>query len=104
MRISRDIRTPASKRSHIGTASTVCEITSGAFEIPVATFLLVLSGITTVEALSAKRPYVFLGCFVVGMLVTPPDVISQTVLAVPMWLLFEAGVLISRLIRTSDQD
>ena len=75
-----------------------------AFEIPVATFLLVLSGITTVEALSAKRPYVFLGCFVVGMLVTPPDVISQTVLAVPMWLLFEAGVLISRLIRTSDQD
>ncbi|HBS43176.1 MAG TPA: twin-arginine translocase subunit TatC [Oceanospirillales bacterium] len=74
-----------------------------AFEIPVATFLLVLSGITTVASLSAKRPYVFLGCFVVGMLVTPPDVISQTVLAVPMWLLFEAGVLVSRLIRTSDE-
>ncbi len=73
-----------------------------AFEIPVATFLLVLSGITTVASLSAKRPYVFLGCFVVGMLVTPPDVISQTVLAVPMWLLFEAGILVSRLIRTSD--
>lgn len=75
-----------------------------AFEIPVATFLLVLSGITTVASLSAKRPYVFLGCFVVGMLVTPPDVISQTVLAVPMWLLFEAGILVSRLIRTSDAD
>ena len=75
-----------------------------AFEIPVATFLLVLSGITTVASLSAKRPYVFLGCFVVGMLVTPPDVISQTVLAVPMWLLFEAGILVSRLIRTSDTD
>lgn len=70
-----------------------------AFEIPVATFLMVLSGITTVEALSSKRPYIFLGCFVVGMLVTPPDVISQTILAVPMYMLFEAGVLASRLIK-----
>ncbi|MAE34994.1 MAG: twin-arginine translocase subunit TatC [Oceanospirillaceae bacterium] len=70
-----------------------------AFEIPVATFLMVLSGMTTVESLSGKRPYIFLGCFVVGMLVTPPDVISQTVLALPMYLLFEAGVLASRLIR-----
>ncbi|MBN57346.1 twin-arginine translocase subunit TatC [Thalassolituus sp. UBA3500] len=70
-----------------------------AFEIPVATFLMVLSGMTTVESLSGKRPYIFLGCFVVGMLVTPPDVISQTILALPMYLLFEAGVLASRLIR-----
>ncbi|MEC7545846.1 MAG: twin-arginine translocase subunit TatC [Thalassolituus sp.] len=70
-----------------------------AFEIPVATFLMVLSGITTVESLSSKRPYIFLGCFVVGMLVTPPDVISQTILAVPMYMLFEAGVLASRLIK-----
>ncbi|MDF1762982.1 MAG: twin-arginine translocase subunit TatC [Oleibacter sp.] len=74
-----------------------------AFEIPIATFLMVLSGITTVESLSSKRPYIFLGCFVVGMLVTPPDVISQTVLAVPMWLLFEVGVLASRLIRKSPE-
>ncbi|MBU2039431.1 MAG: twin-arginine translocase subunit TatC, partial [Gammaproteobacteria bacterium] len=70
-----------------------------AFEIPIATFLMVLSGITTVAALTEKRPYIFVGCFVVGMLVTPPDVISQTILAVPMWLLFEAGVLASRLIK-----
>lgn len=70
-----------------------------AFEIPIATFLMVLSGITTVQALCEKRPYVFLGCFVVGMLITPPDIISQTVLAVPMWMLFEVGVLASRLIK-----
>ncbi|MDK2779467.1 MAG: twin-arginine translocase subunit TatC [Pseudomonadota bacterium] len=76
-----------------------------AFEIPIATFLMVLSGITTVESLSGKRPYIFVGCFVVGMLVTPPDVISQTVLAVPMWLLFEAGILASRMIpRTTAEE
>lgn len=70
-----------------------------AFEIPIATFLMVLMGATTVESLSAKRPYIFLGCFVVGMFVTPPDVISQTILAVPMWMLFEVGVLFARLIK-----
>lgn len=70
-----------------------------AFEIPIATFLMVLMGATTVKSLTAKRPYIFLGCFVVGMLITPPDVISQTILAVPMWLLFEVGVLFSRLIK-----
>ena len=75
-----------------------------AFEIPVATFLMVLSGMTAVESLSGKRPYIFLGCFVVGMLVTPPDVISQTILALPMYLLFEAGVLASRLIRTQETE
>lgn len=74
-----------------------------AFEIPIATFLMVLMGMTTVESLSAKRPYIFLGCFVVGMLVTPPDVISQTILAVPMWLLFEVGVLFARLIKKDDE-
>jgi len=70
-----------------------------AFEIPIATFLLVLMGVTTVESLTSKRPYVFLGCFVVGMFVTPPDVISQTILAVPMWLLFEVGVIFARFIK-----
>ncbi|MBM95477.1 MAG: twin-arginine translocase subunit TatC [Oceanospirillaceae bacterium] len=70
-----------------------------AFEIPVATFLMVLSGITTVQSLSEKRPYIFLGCFVVGMLVTPPDVISQTILALPMYALFEGGVLAARMIK-----
>lgn len=70
-----------------------------AFEIPVATFLLVLTGATTVKALTAKRPYVVLGCFVIGMVLTPPDIISQTLLAGPMWILFEVGILFARLIR-----
>lgn len=70
-----------------------------AFEIPIATFLLVLTGVTNVQSLSEKRPYIFLGCFVVGMLVTPPDIFSQTILAIPMWLLFEAGVIAARLIK-----
>lgn len=67
-----------------------------AFEVPIATILLVATGLTTPEALVAKRPYVIVGAFVVGMLLTPPDVFSQTLLAVPMWLLFEAGILFSR--------
>ena len=56
---------------------------------------MVWSGITTVESLREKRPYVVVGCFVIGMLLTPPDIISQTLLAVPMWLLFEAGVFVA---------
>ncbi|MFC7369595.1 MULTISPECIES: twin-arginine translocase subunit TatC [Vreelandella] len=70
-----------------------------AFEIPIATFLLILSGTTTVESLSKKRPYIILGCFVVGMLLTPPDIISQSLLAVPMYLLYEVGLLFGRLVR-----
>ncbi|MDI5986337.1 twin-arginine translocase subunit TatC [Halomonas sp. M4R5S39] len=75
-----------------------------AFEIPIATFLLILSGATTVESLSQKRPYVILGCFVVGMLLTPPDVISQSLLAVPMYLLYEVGLLFGRLVRRKTHD
>ena len=67
-----------------------------AFEIPIATILLVSAGITTPEDLVSKRPYVIVGVFVVGMFLTPPDVISQTLLALPMWLLFELGILFSR--------
>ena len=66
-----------------------------AFEIPIAAMLLVWSGATTVENLKAKRPYVIVGCFVVGMLLTPPDIISQILLAFPMWLLFEFGIFFS---------
>lgn len=69
-----------------------------AFEIPIATFLMVLTGITDVESLKAKRAYVVVGCFVAGMLLTPPDVISQTLLALPMWALYEAGILFARFI------
>jgi len=70
-----------------------------AFETPVATVLLIWSGITSVEKLTSVRPYVFLGAFVVGMLLTPPDVISQVILAIPVYLLFELGIIMSRLFR-----
>lgn len=67
-----------------------------AFEIPVAILLLCWSGATTPEQLKSKRAYVIVGVFVIGMLLTPPDVISQTLLAVPMWLLFELGLVFAR--------
>lgn len=69
-----------------------------AFEIPIATILMIMTGITSVASLSEKRPYIFVGCFVIGMLVTPPDVISQTILALPMYLLFEIGIFFGRMI------
>ncbi|MCK0768937.1 twin-arginine translocase subunit TatC [Chromohalobacter canadensis] len=69
-----------------------------AFEIPIATFLLIWTGATSVESLGKKRPYVLVGCFVVGMMMTPPDVVSQSLLAIPMWLLFEVGILFGRLV------
>jgi len=68
-----------------------------AFEVPIATILLVVTGMTTPDVLAQKRPYIIVGAFVIGMLLTPPDIISQTLLAVPIWILFEAGVLLSRL-------
>lgn len=67
-----------------------------AFEVPVATVLAVWAGFTTPEKLSKKRPYVLLGAFVLGMLLTPPDIISQTLLAVPVYILFEAGIVMAR--------
>ncbi|OTA15030.1 twin-arginine protein translocation system subunit TatC [Xenorhabdus vietnamensis] len=66
------------------------------FEIPIAIILLCWSGVVTPESLKRKRPYILVGAFVVGMLLTPPDVFSQTLLAVPMYLLFELGVLLSQ--------
>jgi len=68
------------------------------FEVPIATIILVATGITTVEKLRSIRGYVLVGAFALGMLLTPPDVISQTLLALPMWLLFELGLLLSRLL------
>lgn len=64
-----------------------------AFEIPVATFLLIWVGVVDVATLRKSRPYVVVGCFVVGMVLTPPDVFSQTLLALPMWFLFEVGLI-----------
>ncbi len=67
-----------------------------AFEIPIATLLLIRGRVISADALAAKRPYVVIACFIAGMLLTPPDIISQTMLALPMWLLFEAGILLGR--------
>ena len=66
------------------------------FEVPVAIVLLCWVGVTTPDDLRKKRPYVLVGAFVVGMLLTPPDVFSQTLLAIPMYCLFEVGVFFSR--------
>jgi sec-independent protein translocase protein TatC len=67
-----------------------------AFEVPIATSLLVWTGMVTPQSLAEKRPYIIVGAFVVGMFLTPPDVISQTMLALPMWILFELGLWASR--------
>ena len=66
------------------------------FEIPVAIILLIRTGAVTPESLAAKRAYVVVGCFILGMLLTPPDVISQVLLALPMWILYECGIIIGR--------
>jgi sec-independent protein translocase protein TatC len=70
-----------------------------AFEVPVATFLVIWVGIIDVQTLRKSRPYVIVGCFIVGMLLTPPDVMSQTLLAVPMWMLFEVGLFAGGLVK-----
>lgn len=75
-----------------------------AFEVPIATLLLIWTGVSSRESLLQKRPYVIVGAFVIGMLLTPPDVISQTLLAVPIWLLFELGLLVARFIPRTQSD
>lgn len=75
-----------------------------AFETPVATVLLIWTGLTSVEKLTSIRPYIFLGAFIVGMLLTPPDVISQIILAIPVYLLFELGIIMSRLFRPRGEE
>jgi sec-independent protein translocase protein TatC len=75
-----------------------------AFEIPIAIILMCWTGVTTPESLKAKRPYVAVGAFVIGMLLTPPDIISQTMLAVPMLLLFEVGIFIASFYQNKEKD
>jgi sec-independent protein translocase protein TatC len=74
------------------------------FEIPIAVVILSWVGAVNPDELAKKRPYVFVLCFVLGMLLTPPDIISQTLLAVPMWLLFEVGIFFGRLVRSRKQE
>lgn len=75
-----------------------------AFEIPIAIILLCWAGVTTPDKLRSKRPYVVVGAFVIGMLLTPPDIISQSMLAVPMLLLYEVGIIIASLYRGRSDD
>ncbi len=75
-----------------------------AFEVPIATVLIVWTGLTTPDKLGKARPYVFLGAFVVGMLLTPPDIISQTLLAVPVYLLYEIGIMMARFFTTKEKE
>jgi len=67
-----------------------------AFEIPIATFLIITTGLITKDRIKSLRPYLIISFFVIGMFLTPPDIFSQLFLAIPMWLLFEVGLLISR--------
>lgn len=69
-----------------------------AFEVPIATILVISTGMTTADKLSEKRPYIIVVAFIAGMLLTPPDVVSQMLLAVPMWILFELGLIFSRIL------
>ena len=70
-----------------------------AFEVPIAVVILAWTGMVSPDSLASKRPYVIVGAFVIGMLLTPPDVISQTLLALPMWILFELGLIMARFIK-----
>jgi len=75
-----------------------------AFEIPIAVVLLIWSGIVSADTLASKRPYVVVGCFVIGMLLTPPDIVSQSLLAIPMWFLFEVGIFFGRWVKSGKKE
>jgi sec-independent protein translocase protein TatC len=83
--------------SYLDFTLLTCFSFGAAFEVPVATVLLIATGLVSADTLSKQRPYVFLGAFVVGAVLTPPDVLSQVMLAIPMYLLFEGGLFMARL-------
>lgn len=85
---------------YVGFVMLIALVFGIAFETPIATVLTVATGLTTPEKLAKARPYVFLGAFVVGMLLTPPDVISQTILAIPVYFLYEVGIVMSKLFKS----
>lgn len=74
------------------------------FEIPIATLLLIFSGVTTPKKLTEKRPYIIISCFVAGMFLTPQDPLSQSFVAIPMWMLFEVGIIAGRMMHKSDDE
>ncbi|MBY6211602.1 twin-arginine translocase subunit TatC [Microbulbifer agarilyticus] len=94
-----DIKVLPDIRSYLDLALKLFFAFGFAFEIPIATLLLIWSGAVTAKDLARKRPYVIVACFAMGMLLTPPDVISQTLLAVPMWILFEVGIFFGRWVK-----
>ena len=75
-----------------------------AFEVPIAVFIFIWVGLAEPDSLAEKRPYVIVGCFVAGMLLTPADPFTQSMLAIPMWLLFEAGIVAGRMIRKRQEE
>lgn len=75
-----------------------------AFEVPIAIILLVWTGVSSVDSLARKRPYIIVGAFTAGMLLTPPDIISQVLLALPVWLLFELGLVLGRIAARGRED
>ena len=75
-----------------------------AFEVPVATILLIMFGATTAERLKKNRAYIIIGSFALGMVLTPPDIISQVLIAIPIWLLFEAGLFFSPLFKVREKN
>ncbi|HEY8570722.1 twin-arginine translocase subunit TatC [Microbulbifer sp.] len=99
-----DIKVMPDIRSYLDLALKLFFAFGFAFEIPIATIVLIWSGVVSAQDLAKKRPYVIVACFAVGMLLTPPDVISQTLLAVPMWLLFEIGVFFGRWIKRGKRE
>ncbi|MDP5210109.1 MULTISPECIES: twin-arginine translocase subunit TatC [unclassified Microbulbifer] len=96
-----DIKVMPDMRSYLDLVLKLFFAFGFAFEIPIATVLLIWSGAVDAKVLAQKRPYVIVGCFLIGMLLTPPDVISQSLLALPMWLLFEVGILFGRWVKSS---
>jgi sec-independent protein translocase protein TatC len=83
-------------KAYLDFAITIFLAFGFSFEVPVAVVLLTRMGVVSPASLAAKRPYVFLGCFIVGAVLTPPDILSQTFLALPMYLLFEIGLFFAR--------
>ncbi len=89
--------------SFLSFALTIFMAFGFAFEVPIAVFILIWAGIAEPDSLAEKRPYVVVGCFVVGMLLTPADPFTQSMLAIPMWLLFEAGIIAGRMIKKKQE-
>ncbi|MDJ0938158.1 MAG: twin-arginine translocase subunit TatC [Woeseiaceae bacterium] len=90
--------------AYVSFVVTISFVFGLAFEVPVATVLIVWTGITTPDKLAKARPYVFLAAFIVGMFLTPPDVFSQTLLAIPVYLLYELGLVMSRVFITNRRE